>query len=404
MERNAKIRKLFAKAGLTSYVTHLAKTLEALRTLDEEELEMILGMKTRKSLQGSVDEVWDELRVAVRIPLVSGGNYTLDIVSWTKALQHAVRTSSSFRELLTALFRAHACTLTNPYSLAYYADETIPGNTVNLDFPRKTLAMSASIKELGPSTLSLGAAWIPLVFVRSIVCKTIVGGGGAVFTVLLRQMFLVEKIATQGVLLDLDVGTVAFYFRMGNCLLDGDTIGMMYGSKRGRPELPCIGCLNVVSDGALVRDDNGLVPLSCVDASLLSIASNEDLWQKADALEDAAARHNATALKQLETSLGLNYHPEGFLWCKPLRHFIRPAETLTFDPMHILLSQGVADLEYEHLLPRLSEEGIASLGPTCFAIARLTGRLPRVLDAGRTSSRCSGPTGRLTGGAPAPSV
>ena len=116
--------------------------------------------------------------------------------------------------------------------------------------------------------------------------------------------------------------------------------------------MPCIGCLNVVSDDKLCR--GGLVALTTSDPSLFDIATDADIWQKADLLESA----RPAALPRLSMALGLNYVREGFLWCKPLRPFIRPAACLTYDAMHVVLAQGVADLEYEQLLPRLAEEGI----------------------------------------------
>ena len=136
--------------------------------------------------------------------------------------------------------------------------------------------MSGTIKELGPSILSIGAVWIPLVFIRTIVRKTIVGGGAAVWTALLKQFVLVEKIATEGIALNLDGGTVIVYLRIGNFVLDGDAVRMMFGPKGGRPKMPCVGCLNVVTDSALVRDDNGLVPSTCNDVSAFAMTTHED--------------------------------------------------------------------------------------------------------------------------------
>ena len=352
MERGSKARKLFGKVGLTSNVAQLAGTLKALRGLSEEDLAMIMGM-TERSLHGSVDEAWKQVHVDVDLPLLKGGVFTLGITSLSKALQYAVNSIPKYRETLRELYRQRPCSQSGPYTLLLYADETTPGNIVNLELPRKLLIVSASIKELGPSILKVGAMWWYLAIIRTVSCKLIRGGGAAVWTKLLQQLFMVEEIATKGVQLDFGGGElVTFFFKMGNFLLDGDAIRMMYGSKGGRPKMPCIGCLNVVSDDKLCR--GGLVALTTSDPSLFDIATDADIWQKADLLESA----RPAALPRLSMALGLNYVPEGFLWCKPLRPFIRPAACLTYDAMHVVLAQGVADLEYEQLLPRLAEEGI----------------------------------------------
>ena len=93
-------------------MTHLAKTMEALRTLSEEDLAMMLGMSD-KALQACVQNVWDAIHVKVDLPLVSGGAFRLPMVSLTLALQHITRTYPSFRGLLTALYRKRPCTLSN---------------------------------------------------------------------------------------------------------------------------------------------------------------------------------------------------------------------------------------------------------------------------------------------------
>jgi hypothetical protein len=112
MQRNAKARKILGRVGLTTNVTHLAKTMEALRTLSEEDLAMMLGMSD-KALQACVQDVWDAIHVKVDLPLVSGGAFRLPMVSLTLALQHITRTYPSFRGLLTALYRKRPCTLAN---------------------------------------------------------------------------------------------------------------------------------------------------------------------------------------------------------------------------------------------------------------------------------------------------
>ena len=386
MLRNAKARKLFGAIGLTSNVSHLAKTLQAVQNLSDEERDMVLGM-TERTLISSVDELWNALHVVMNLPLLSGGAFSLAYVSWSKALQYIAKNSPCYRELLKALHGARPCTRAAPYTLVLYADETIPGNIINLDYPRKSLVMRGCIKELGPSILKIGVAWIPLIIIRTVICKTIDGGGAAVWTALLHQLFLVEKIADDGIVLDLGDEVVTFFFRMGNFMLDGDAIRIMFGSKGGRPKMPCIGCVNVTSDPALVRD--GMVDLCSYDASAFVISTDADLWRKADALEAASAGSKAL-LKRLETAYGMNYAPRAFLWCRPLRHFIHPAQSLTFDPMHIVLSQGMADDEYEHLLPRLAEADITweDMHRFCNAdwkIPKCFGSVSRICEAFGTS-------------------
>ena len=211
MERGSKARKLFGKVGLTSNVAQLAGTLKALRGLSEEDLAMIMGM-TERSLHGSVDEAWKQVHVDVDLPLLKGGVFTLGITSLSKALQYAVNSIPKYRETLRELYRQRPCSQSGPYTLLLYADETTPGNIVNLELPRKLLIVSASIKELGPSILKVGAMWWYLAIIRTVSCKLIRGGGAAVWTKLLQQLFMVEEIATKGVQLDFGGGELVTFF------------------------------------------------------------------------------------------------------------------------------------------------------------------------------------------------
>ena len=356
MDRHAKIRKLFGKSGLVRNVSHLAETLHALQDLTDEERDRLLCM-SRQDLSRSIDEPWEQVRVDLELKwLTNGLVYHLPCISFSKAMQFSIDTALCFGDMLQRMYDTRPCTEASPYSLILYADEIVPGNVLNLDYPRKTLVMRSSIKEYGPAVLKSACVWLPLVMIRTNICKNLIGGGGSVWTALLKQLFLVEKISTDGLVLTIRGVSNRWFFQVTNFLLDGDAVRMMFGCKAVRAKMPCVGCLNVTSDLALVGD--GLVSLQTCDMSAFEFASDDDLWAKADALEEAS-KGKKSALKRLEMALGLNYSPEAFLWCKALRPHVRPAMCLTFDQMHILLSQGLADIEYESILPKLISDGVS---------------------------------------------
>ena len=351
-DRAAKMRKLFGTSALHKNTAVLAKTLAALRGLSDDELQDILGTD-RHMLQRGVHEVWHAIRVDIEVPLVAGGARSLCMASWSKALQYFVSESANYRDLMHQLWKTRPCSEDNPYTLLVYADETIPGNVLNLQYPRKSFVVSCAVKEWGPTLLTNGALWMPLLCVRSNACKSIAGGAAAVWSAMLRQMLLIEKISTHGIPVSFGLGDDAtLFFRVGNFLLDGDAIRLVYGSKGGRPKLPCIGCLNVTSDTNVVG--SGMVSLRCADPSLFDFATDEDLWQKADLLEAARSGER----KRLATSLGMNFVPQGFLWCKPLRPLVSPASCLTYDAMHVIYVNGIADDEYTNIMPRLLAAGV----------------------------------------------
>ena len=107
---------------------------------------------------------------------------------------------------------------------------------------------------------------------------------------------------------------------------------------------------------ALPSDD--FVSLSCDDPNRFQFATNEDIWEKADALTAASAAHmDRPAFARLQTSLGLHFEPESLLWDVELRQYVKPADVLTYDGMHILLANGLLDNELTLFLPQLLAAG-----------------------------------------------
>ena len=62
--------------------------------------------------------------------------------------------------------------------------------------------------------------------------------------------------------------------------------------------------------------------------------------------------------KDMQTATGLTYVDGGLLWSSPLRHMLRPTATFTYDSMHCILSNGIANTELDAMLARLLREGI----------------------------------------------
>ena len=103
--------------------------------------------------------------------------------------------------------------------------------------------------------------------------------------------------------------------------------------------------------------DERFVSLSCDEPDRFEFAENEDIWEKADLLTAAAAHMDRAAFAKLQTSHGLHYEPESLLWDVELRQYVKPADVLTHDGMHILLANGLLDSELTLFLPQLLATG-----------------------------------------------
>ena len=102
-----------------------------------------------------------------------------------------------------------------------------------------------------------------------------------------------------------------------------------------------------------------LVHFSCADADRFDLASDAEIWNKADILE--AESHIATrpVFDRLQMVHGFTYSPHGLLWSRPLRRYVSPATCVTYDCMHAILSNGIGQFEVGLLFAGLKTIGIS---------------------------------------------
>ena len=136
---------------------------------------------------------------------------------------------------------------------------------------------------------------------------------------------------------------------MSNLVLDGDAQRQVLAAKGAMGKLPCLGCLNVVRDQESLPS-HAFVTIANYDASRLELSTNQDVWEKADMLHsNRPPRMRKPAFEQLETAIGLRYEPEGLLNDMALRPHLPIVDVITFDSMHIILCNGMADDEFAAL-------------------------------------------------------
>ena len=125
-------------------------------------------------------------------------------------------------------------------------------------------------------------------------------------------------------------------------------------------------CKNVVNAGdpddpevhhLLEGDEDGyLVDISCVDRARFDGNTDADIWRDFDAVATAVAAGCSKARREvLEMSRGITYSPHGILADIPLRQIFKPSTT-TRDPMHVVLANGVMNVEIYLLLEGFRRE------------------------------------------------
>lgn len=351
VSRAAKVRRLAANSRVPhSVLSDIVSQLRAAPELLETEL-------SRFAVRRAVEELWSAMGYTERVATTSGA-FEWDCLSLPKTLQYLATNCESFRSALREAWAAHPSTEDRPWRLVVYGDEVVPGNVLRLDNRRKFFGVYVTIAELGPSLVKHECMWIALAMIRSAVAKDIHGGLSGCAKTLFRRWFLADKVGSEGVLLDLGIPGSRYarvFFRLGNIVADGDAFRALWSAKGASGKLPCLMCKNVLSERV---SSSYLVHFSCPHVELFDLASNEDIWEKADMLTASRSRARRAEHEQLQMRLGLTDNPEGLLWALDLRAFVRPASAVTFDSMHCLVSNGIAQNETALLLDCLRSKGV----------------------------------------------
>jgi len=290
----------------------------------------------------------------------TGGTFTWHTASFSKLLQVFCKESPAYKELVLRAFSNSPPTADAPWGLIMYGDEVSPGNILKVENQRKMYAFYVAVKQLGPLALKHETCWLPVAVMRTSQIKKIKGGVSAALVALLDRMFLKERIGEHdgGVLVDIGAagGVARLFFRLNNLLGDGDALRAFFGSKGASGKLPCLCCKNVVrgdsSASAYLQD------ISCTEPALFDLATDAEVFSKADILAESFNHLGTKQFEELETSLGLSHNPHGLLMAMRLRQYAPPISTLTYDSMHILLTGGLAQNEIGLLMECLREHGI----------------------------------------------
>ena len=353
-ERHRKLRRL-ALPGISD-----VKLAELVARIREDDIDLEDVTISPDSIRRAFEDLWDKVRQVESIPTSRPAKpFEWECISYPRFLKLMVQESPSVRSILRQLWMKQPCTYDSPYHLAIYADEVVPGNVLRLDNKRKIFCVYIAIREIGPLYLKNEFLWVPVAALRSKVVKGIPGGLSVCFAHLVRRLFIHDRLRESGVTLDLDLpqGRFAtFYFRLGNIVADGDAIRAVYSSKGASGKLPCFLCNNVLNERVA---SPGLVHISCTDVGKFQLASDADLWRKADHLHTLSGTTTKAAFENTQMVYGLSYCPQGLLWDRSLRPYVHPTSCTSYDSMHCLVGNGLAQNETGYLLAALKGIGVS---------------------------------------------
>ena len=200
-----------------------------------------------------------------------------------------------------------------------------------------------------------------LAVLKASTIKTIRGGWSQCLRVLLRSMLIDGDNVREGIHVP---GIGVIFFRLSNILGDADALRQCWSAKGSSGTMPTLEALNVCNNrhmSLVPYDSSGtFVTIAETDMSRIQFATNDDIWYKSDLLEGmvSSGAFSKKAIKDKETSIGINANQDGLLQDKELRAYVRPMDCNTHDSTHIFFSDGLCNTELDLLLPKLVAKGI----------------------------------------------
>jgi len=182
--------------------------------------------------------------------------------------------------------------------------------------------------------------------------KTVPGGWSQLTRDLLRALFVGRHgLADAGVELTLDRRRIVVKVEYKTTVADEEALNAMFFTTGASGQCPCGLLCSVVNKQrtedvaagipSLTDIDPSLQDISCPDVSLCTPRTDEDVWAICDHLEQL---HRKEDIDEIQASSGIKRGLQSVLFCKELRPFVKPT-SVTFDPMHILFSNGLLSTE-----------------------------------------------------------
>ena len=285
-----------------------------------------------------------------------------EFVNMGKLINVLAEDCPAFRQLLQETHTRKPSSPERPWHFILYFDETLPGNGLRLDLPRKFMASYGTFREFD-IYLKHEAVWLPVSVVRTSLIKQIVGGWSKCLRVLMRSLLVDEGNLRHGVTI-YALDNLVLFAKLGNLLADEDGMRQAWSAKGSAGIDPVVEVLNMSNVGAktlVSPGDSYFLDLSCPDVKRFKLATDSDIWFKVDLLARMSRSPLITkaALKSKQIAVGMNHNPEGLLLDLGLRSAdVSPMRISTHDATHIYLSDGNCHTEVDLLLPRFELHGI----------------------------------------------
>ena len=288
---------------------------------------------------------------------VRSGELEWHVIHPGAVLNLVCREVPAFADALKSACIRHRCSPERPLELIYYADEATSGNLLHLDPSRKSWLFYWGFREQREQ-LSHESCWMLGGVLRVRKLHEVTGNLAAVFKRHLDMFF--------GSRCDMRLHGItvhcadSFVFMLWACLkvtlADEDGLRKMWSLTGASGLRSCIKCANVYNSRLLPIEQDGdlTVSYSCCDFSKIIPNTNEMIWHAAERVAAAPAG----VRKEMGKFHGISHNAESVLLDMPSRELgACPADCIYFDPMHVLVCNGVVNIELYQFLEVSSNNG-----------------------------------------------
>jgi hypothetical protein len=267
----------------------------------------------------------------------------------------------SFADFFAAKLQEHPNSQETPWSISMYSDEIIPGNALKPRNDRKLVAFYWTFGELD-SAVGHEDLWHHLVAGRSSVMRAMKSTWSQLFRLACNAFFQDPLDVSKGLALNIrGHGTRLFWAKIGLVVGDEPSLKGCWSCKGSSGTLPCLFCKNVTLESLQVAQNDAtgyFVPHTETDVSKWILQDDNSIIQNAVALHQQFGQVSKANFSRSEMALGLQYAPEGALWCPHLlNHQLHggPISVTQFDYMHIYFVSGVWNTETGLLLQAIKD-------------------------------------------------
>ena len=245
------------------------------------------------------------------------------------------------------------------WHLVLYCDGLTPGAVLAPENNRKSIIWYATLLEFG-TRMCFEELWFCLASIETSVAKLVPAQLAGLTRLIVRDMVCGDRaMDTAGVILpvggDRKHEMVRIHYHA--TLADEEALSSMLGLKGSAGVAPCALRCWCVCKEKKVDVDRGLLPLTargdniaditCTRKSDIVLKRDADVWDDCDYLERNAGQ---PGFAEMETCVGINWHPDGILFDRELRKSFKPSASHRYDALHILFSNGLLGAELMYFL------------------------------------------------------